>query len=73
MERLAEEIYDRNQVVMASFFEDERYGNDELVDELVDDILSAIYAEEGEEYSIEVDELLREHIMNGYDLECSPG
>ena len=65
MEKLAEEIYDRNQDIMESFFEDKRYGNDDEHPELIDDILSAIYAEEGDEYSIEVDDLLREHIENG--------
>ena len=65
MEKLAEEIYDRNQDIISSFFEDERYGNEDEHPELIDDILSAIYAEEGDEYSIEVDDLLREHIENG--------
>jgi len=65
MEKLAEEIYDRNQDIMESFFEDERYGNEDEHPELIDDILSAIYAEEGDEYSIEIDDLLREHIENG--------
>jgi hypothetical protein len=65
MEKLAEEIYDRNQDIMESFFEDERYGNEDEHPELIDDILSAIYAAEGDEYSIEIDDLLREHIENG--------
>ena len=65
MNELAEMIYDRNQETIASFFEDERYGEDEFIDELVDDILSAIQIVEGEEVAPEVEDLIREQIMNG--------
>ena len=65
MNELAEMIYDRNQSVIASFFEDERYGEDEFLDELVDDIVSAIQIAEGEEFAPEVEDLIREQVMNG--------
>lgn len=65
MTELAELIYDRNQDIIASFFEDERYGEDEFIDELVDDIVAAIQIAEGEEFAPEVEDLIREQVMNG--------
>ena len=66
--RIAEILYERNQETMASFFEDERYGEDEFIDELVDDIVAAILIAEheksGEEYDPEVEDSLREQVMD---------
>ena len=65
MNEMAEMIYDRNQETISSFFEDERYGDDEFIDELVDDIVAAIQIAEGEEFAPEVEDLIREQVMNG--------
>ena len=66
--RIAEIIYERNRETIASFLEDERYGEDEFLDELVDDIVSATLIAEheksGEEFAPEVEDSLREQVMD---------
>ena len=62
MNEMAELIYDRNQAVIASFFEDDRYGDDEFIDELVD-----VIDESGDTVRSRLRELVPE-----YDSHCVP-
>ena len=62
----AESIYDRNQPVMASFFDDPRYGKQKKEPELVDDIIKAIMQAEGvDEFTKKIEDSIREQIIDG--------
>lgn len=62
----AESIYDRNQPVMASFFDDPRYGKQKKEPELVDDIIKAMMQAEGvDEFTKKIEDSIREQIIDG--------
>ena len=62
----AEEIYDRNQTVMASFFDDPRYGKQKKEPELIDDIIKAMMQAEGvDELPQKIEDAIREQIIDG--------
>lgn len=62
----AESIYDRNQPVMASFFDDPRYGKQKKEPELVDDIIKAMMQAEGvDEFPKKIEDSIREQIIDG--------
>jgi len=62
----AESIYARNQPVMASFFDDSRYGKQKEEPELVDDIIKAMMQAEGvDEFPQKIEDSIREQIIDG--------
>lgn len=61
----AEEIYDRNQPVMAAFVYDPRYGKQNKEPELVDDIIRAIMQAEGVgKFAQEIEDSIRKQIID---------
>jgi hypothetical protein len=62
----AESIYDRNQPVMAAFFGDARYEDEDMHFELVEDILKAMMQAEGvDEFPKKIEDSIREQIIDG--------